>query len=97
MAGEGGEIVIRGRDPFVALLLEVLGGFFGFLGIGWIYAGRPARGILLLIGYWLLDWILGLALTIGTFGVWCCVWPAQNLIFGALSGYLAYRWLERSS
>jgi hypothetical protein len=46
-------------------------------------------------GYWLLDWIIGLTLTIGTFGAWCCIWPAQNLVFGVLSGYLAYRWLEQ--
>jgi TM2 domain-containing membrane protein YozV len=95
MVGKGDEIVTYDRDPSVALLLEVAGGFFGFLGIGWIYAGRPAMGILLLVGYWILDWIIGLALSISTLGVWCCVWPAQNLIFGALSGYLAYRWLER--
>jgi len=87
---------MRGRDPFVALLLEVVGGFFGFLGIGWIYAGRPALGVLLLVSYWVLDWIIGLALTVTTLGAWCCVWPAQNLIFGAISGYLAYHWLERN-
>jgi len=87
--------MIRGRDPFVALMLEVVGGFFGFLGIGWIYAGRPATGILLLIGYWLLDWALGILLAIVTMGVWCAIWPAQNLIVGAISGYMAYRWLER--
>jgi hypothetical protein len=34
-------------------------------------------------------------LAIGTLGAWCLLWPAQNLVFGALSGYLAYRWLER--
>ena len=84
------------RDPFVALVLEVAGGFFGFLGIGWIYAGRPETGILLLISYWLLDWIIGLTLSVITMGVWCAIWPAQNLIFGAISGYLAYRWLEQS-
>ena len=43
---------------------------------------------------WLLDWIIGLILAVGTLGAWCCVWPAQNLLFGAVSGYLAYRWLE---
>jgi TM2 domain-containing membrane protein YozV len=79
----------------VALLLELIGGFFGFLGIGWIYAGRSVSGIVLLISYWLLDWIVGLALVIATLGMWCCVWPAQNLLFGALSGYLVYRWLEQ--
>jgi len=85
----------RDRDPAVALFLEVIGGFFGLLGIGWIYAGRPAGGIVLLLGYWLLDWVIGLALAIGTLGAWCCVWPAQNLLFGLLSGYGVYRWLER--
>jgi TM2 domain-containing membrane protein YozV len=86
-----------GRDPFIALVLEVVGGFFGFLGIGWIYAGRPVMGISLLIGYWLLDWIIGITLSIITLGMWCLIWPAQNLIFGAISGYLAYRWLEQRS
>lgn len=82
------------RDPMVALLLELIGGFFGFLGVGWIYAGRPTLGVVLLVSYWLLDWIVGLILAVGTLGAWCCVWPAQNLLFGALSGYLVYRWLE---
>jgi hypothetical protein len=85
------------RDPFVALILEVIGGFFGFLGLGWIYAGRPAGGILLLVSYWLLDWVIGLMLSVATAGAWCLVWPAQNLIFGAISGYLAHRWLERQT
>ena len=82
------------RDPNVAMALELAGGFFGFLGIGWIYAGRPVLGVALLIGYWLLDWLVGVTLSILTLGVWCLVWPAQNLIFGALSGYLVRRWLE---
>ena len=83
------------RDPMVALLLELIGGFFGFLGIGWIYAGRAAPGLVLLVGYRLLDWVVGLMLAFGTLGAWCCIWPAQNLLLGALSGYLSYRWVER--
>jgi hypothetical protein len=81
----------------VALILEVIGGFFGFLGLGWIYAGKPAKGALLLVFYWLLDWAIGLTLSFMTFGIWCFVWPAQNLIFGAVSGYLVYRWLEKQA
>jgi hypothetical protein len=79
----------------VALLLELICGLFGFLGVGWIYAGRPLEGVILLVSYWLLDWIVGLTLAVVTLGAWCCVWPAQNLLFGALSGYLAYRWVEQ--
>lgn len=87
----------NGRDPFIALVLEVVGGFFGILGIGWIYAGRPLMGVLLLVSYWLLDWIVGITLCFATALIWCFIWPAQNLIFGAISGYLAYRWLEQKS
>jgi len=39
------------KDPNTALLLELLG-FFGFLGIGNMWAGKVGKGILLLIGYW---------------------------------------------
>lgn len=85
---------MRDPDPIVALLLELFGGFFGFLGIGWIYAGRLTGGIILLVSYWLLDWAVGLILALGTLGAWCCLWPAQNLLFGALSGFLVYRWLQ---
>jgi len=87
--------MMRERDPMVALLLELFGGFFGFLGIGWIYAARPALGVVLLVSYWVLDWVVGLLLAFGTLGLWCCIWPAQNLLFGAVSGYLVYRWLEQ--
>ena len=83
------------KDPFVALALEVAGGFFGFPGIGWIYAGQVSKGLVFMLGYWLLDWALGLTLAILTLGVWCTVWPAQNLIVGAISGFFAYRWLEQ--
>ena len=38
------------KDPTVGLLLELIG-FFGFLGIGWIWAGETAVGIALLIGW----------------------------------------------
>ncbi|NLE99564.1 MAG: hypothetical protein GX601_01155 [Anaerolineales bacterium] len=86
-----------GRDPFVALLLEIVGGMFGVLGLGWIYAGRPGLGVTLLVGYWLLDWAVGLALSIVTVGAWCCIWPAQNLVLAALSGYFAYRWISQAT
>ncbi len=84
------------RDPFVALVLEVVGGFLGFPGFGWIYAGRVGLGLSFLIGYFLFSGALGWVLAIVTVGLWCAVWPAQNLIVGALSGFLVYQWLERS-
>jgi len=86
--------VVR-RDPFLALMLEIAGGFFGFPGIGWIYAGYVTWGLVFMIAYWLLGWALGITLAVLTLGLWCTVWPAQNLIVGAVSGYLVYRRLER--
>ena len=83
------------KDPFVALALEIIGGFFGFPGIGWIYAGQVGRGLLFMVGYWIFDWALGVTLVILTLGLWCFVWPAQHLIIGAVSGFLVYRWLKR--
>ena len=35
--------------PGTAFLLERVGGWLGFLGPGWIYAGRPRRGLLMLV------------------------------------------------
>ncbi len=35
-----------------AMLIEIVGGLFGFLGLGNIYVGRTSTGIVLLIGWW---------------------------------------------
>jgi hypothetical protein len=37
--------------PSIAALLELGGGYFGLMGLGWIYAGDVLRGLLLLVGY----------------------------------------------
>lgn len=85
----------HGADPFLALVLEVGGGFFGFLGLGWIYAGRVPLGLILLVGYWLLAGAISVLLIIFSSGIWCCFLPAQNLIFGCLSGYLVYQSMRK--
>jgi predicted amidophosphoribosyltransferase len=47
-----------------ALLLETIAGYFGFLGLGHIYAGRALLGIGLMLGWWLgLTIIVGMAAT----------------------------------
>jgi len=40
------------KDPNTALVIEILAGYFGFLGIGCLYAGRTAAGLLRLFGWW---------------------------------------------
>lgn len=39
------------KDPSTGLLLELIG-FFGFSGIGWLWAGETAIGVALLLGFW---------------------------------------------
>jgi hypothetical protein len=84
------------KDPLLALMLEVLGGFFGILGIGWMYAGQIPLGVAILVAYIVVADTLSCALAILTAGLWCFVLPAQNLIFGALSGYLVYRRMQEN-
>ncbi|HST50572.1 MAG TPA: hypothetical protein VLJ61_01075 [Pyrinomonadaceae bacterium] len=46
------------RSPGVAALLEVLPGlFFQTFGIGHIYAGNVAAGLLFMFGYWFIQFI----------------------------------------
>lgn len=42
------------KDPNTAMIIEILAGYFGFLGIGYLYAGRTAGGLLRLFGWWAL-------------------------------------------
>jgi hypothetical protein len=39
------------NKPLIAALLELGAGYFGLMGLGWIFAGDILRGILFLIGY----------------------------------------------
>jgi len=82
------------KDRSIAILLEVLPGLFGFLGIGWIYAGNIAIGLSLLVGYLLL---IGLEILVGVFtgGIaCCCLWPL-NVVALAASELLLNRYIEQ--
>jgi hypothetical protein len=67
------------KDPSTGLLIEMLPGFFGFLGIGHLWAGDIALGLGLLIGYWCFWAIVGV-LTVLMLGLLLCFLP----LFGAL-------------
>ncbi|MCB0194855.1 MAG: hypothetical protein KDJ65_23095 [Anaerolineae bacterium] len=53
--------------PVFLVLLELIGGYCGFLGLGWIVAGDVGRGLLILISYAALM-AIGAALTFFSFG-----------------------------
>ena len=48
-AAPAGYAVRASKQRSTAMLLEIVGGFFGLLGLGWIYADRTGVGIPLLI------------------------------------------------
>ncbi len=56
------------NKAITAIIIELIGGYFGLLGLGWIYGGDFMRGILLLIGYFILLAVGGF-LTAFTFGL----------------------------
>jgi len=70
---------------WIALALETIFGWFGILGIGHAYAGRLARGVVLLIAWWLGLALLA-ALSVVTLGLLAClavpVWLAVPVISG---------------
>lgn len=45
--------MVQEKDPNTAFLIELVGGFFGLLGLGHIYVGKTNEGVLRLI-IWLI-------------------------------------------
>jgi TM2 domain-containing membrane protein YozV len=52
---------VKDVDKNLAFILELALGLFGFLGVGYIYAGEVSQGVLRLVLWWVL---LGVAWTI---------------------------------
>lgn len=77
----GAAAPIAAKDPNTAFLIELIGGFFGLLGLGYLYVGRTQDGIIRLIA-WII--YLGVAYTVVVLltavliGIIC--WPLQIAI-----------------
>lgn len=65
---------MRAKDPLIGLLIELLPGFFGFLGIGYLWAGETLLGVALLLGYWAF-WTVVAVATLATLGLLLCFLP----------------------
>lgn len=69
------------RDPTIAVLLEVIPGFFQVFGIGHIYAGRVGLGLLFMFGYWLLMTFNALlVMVLIGFVTWPLCWLAAMIL-----------------
>jgi len=69
-----GKAAPTAKDPNTAFLIELLAGFFGLLGIGYLYAGRTNDGILRLviwIVYNIIAWVAIVTLSAIIVGVIC--------------------------
>lgn len=55
------------KDPSTAMVIEIVAGYFGFLSIGYLYAGRTAAGLLRLFGWWAFIGVAVLLIAIGPF------------------------------
>lgn len=52
----------REHDPNTAFVIELVGGFFGLLGLGYMYVGRTNDGIVRLIIWLIYDIIAGITI-----------------------------------
>jgi hypothetical protein len=70
------------KDPSTGLLIELIPGFFGVLGVGYLWAGELALGLALLLGYWFF-WGAVMVATFLTFGLLLCFFPFFILLYFA--------------
>jgi TM2 domain-containing membrane protein YozV len=64
----------RRFDPNTAFLVEFLAGFFGLLGIGYLYTGRTNDGVVRLVAWLLYNivvWVVIAVLIAGVIGCFC--------------------------
>ena len=59
-----GQATIQRYDPNTAFLIELVAGFFGLLGIGYIYVGRTNDGLVRLVLWLILDILAAVAISL---------------------------------
>ncbi|MEA3339868.1 MAG: FHA domain-containing protein [Chloroflexota bacterium] len=78
------------KDRSIAIILEILPGFFAFLGIGWIYAGQITTGVIILVTDIVFNCIFAVIGT-ATAGITFCLTLPLQLAAVGLSTYLLYQ------
>jgi mannitol-specific phosphotransferase system IIBC component len=66
------------KDPSTAMVIEILAGYFGFLGMGYFYTGRTAAGLLRLFGWWAFLVMMILLIAIGPLSPLLTMGPAES-------------------
>ena len=79
----------------IALVIEIIFGFFGLLGMGWLYAGNFVNAILIFVGYWIL--VGGeVFLTTITGGICGCLVIPLNIVLVIVSGIKVRDYVRRT-
>ena len=82
-------------DNWDAPTIELVGGLFGLLGLGYIRERRTATGILLMISWWIVIYLLFLqfglfVIATSGYGIWC-----YGVLYLSVPGVSSW-WLKRS-
>ena len=72
----------------IAMTLEIIFGFFGILGMGWLYAGNIPIAVVLFVGFLIVAFI-EMAIATATLGVAACLIIPFNLAIAIISGLRA--------
>ncbi len=80
----------------IALVIEIIFGFFGLLGMGWLYAGNFINAIVIFIGYWILIGIEVFLTTI-TAGICGCLVIPLDIVLVVVSGIKVRDYVRKTS
>lgn len=86
----------RSKDPSTALVIELVGTLFGFMGLGWLYAGHTSPGIIALVA-WLVVVIVAVVITVLTGGLFACLWLPVQVVAAIVSGLMVKQAVERDN
>ncbi len=77
----------------LAVIVELVGGYFGLLGVGWMIAGDVLRGLLILIGYGILLAIFAFLISI-SFGFLGFIIVPFYIIIPIISAFKVYQFAD---
>ena len=79
----------------IAMVLEIIFGFFGILGMGWLYAGNVPIAIALFVIFLIVAFI-EMAIATATLGIAACLIFPFNLAVAIISGLRARDYVRNS-
>ncbi len=79
----------------IAMILEIVFGFFGIFGIGWLYAGNLPVAIAVFVGFLIIAVIEVFVITV-TFGIAACFTVPFNLAVAIVSGLRARDYMRNT-